>query len=262
MLLLLDSQAMTLESPARERAPARRQESSHVLMLDNSVASARAGRPQSLRPFVTTVAVPTYETRQVVTFFVIEVVLIGSAEPVILHRRYSDLLDLKLRLDRVYPNLRLAMGRFPPKSGPRRYDERFLDKRRRRLQEWLSVILLHPVRRHVVPVESSVVETLTLDASPSSLTGSRRLASGPGLAPAAKGQQHPQRLVIGSRSWPSAEGPRPSTCLSRVSRTCIVQPSRSGPPSPQDHTLPSPRSPPSSHDCPLEPPDPAARPGR
>lgn len=113
-------------------------------MVDNSAACLN--RPQSLRPFVRSVAIKSWTTRQVVTFFDIEVLLSGAEEPIVLHRRYSDLLDLRDRLDRVYPTLRLAMGRFPPKSGPRRYDERFLDKRRRRLQEWLSVVLLHPVR--------------------------------------------------------------------------------------------------------------------
>lgn len=144
---------MALDPPRPSFAPDRRLGSSQIRVVDNSTLAVAGSGPSSSAPLVRAVAIPSYTTLRSVTLFAITLVLCsanttGDAEEqsITVHRRYSQFRDLHERLARVYPNLQITLGRFPPRSGPRRYDERFLDKRRGRLQEWLAVVLYHPVR--------------------------------------------------------------------------------------------------------------------
>lgn len=43
-------------------------------------------------------------------------------------------------------HLKMTFGRLPPKSNTSAFAPKFLEKRRVRLQRWLEVVLLHPVR--------------------------------------------------------------------------------------------------------------------
>ncbi|KAK4144750.1 Phox domain-containing protein [Dichotomopilus funicola] len=59
-------------------------------------------------------------------------------------KRYSEFDDLRHRLVQTFPNFEAAVPALPPKSVLKRFQPRFLEKRRAGLQYFLNCILLNP----------------------------------------------------------------------------------------------------------------------
>ncbi|CDZ97662.1 Intermediate filament-like protein, sorting nexins, and related proteins containing PX (PhoX) domain(s) [Phaffia rhodozyma] len=58
-------------------------------------------------------------------------------------KRYSEFCELRESLKQRFPHLRGTIPKLPSKSPLHKFKPSFLETRRLRLQEWLSVILLH-----------------------------------------------------------------------------------------------------------------------
>ncbi|KAK4240857.1 Phox homologous domain-containing protein [Achaetomium macrosporum] len=61
-----------------------------------------------------------------------------------IRKRYSEFDDLRKRLVLTFPNFEAAVPALPPKSVLKRFQPRFLEKRRAGLQYFLNCILLNP----------------------------------------------------------------------------------------------------------------------
>lgn len=132
----------TSQSP-RVTAPTIRRGSSQVNLIDNST-SPSSRPPAHVLANLQSVVIPSFSVLKAITYYNVQ--LHTGSETLVLKKRYSEFLALKEVLKRVFPQLRGTMGRFPPKSALHQFDPAFLDKRRRRLQQWLEIVLFHPVR--------------------------------------------------------------------------------------------------------------------